>query len=91
MHLALRSGGSKARGDTSSADYCAALEKALLKTMEIFGPDSAQAMVMALQTRYGIKLGSPPWSSIEEIERALAEITGTGADIIISRMRSFMR
>jgi hypothetical protein len=83
--------GSRAPGDTSSADYCAALEKALLETMEIFGADSAQAMVIALKSKYGIRFGSAPCSSIEEIEKALVEITGTGADIIISRMRSFLR
>lgn len=82
---------SRTKVDTSSADYCASLEKALLETLGIFGEDSAKATVIVLKTRYGIRLGSPPCSSIEEIERALAEITGTGADIIISRMRSFLR
>ena len=77
--------------DTKSADYCKGLEKALREAMNVFGEDSANATIMALTSKYGIKIGKPPCSSIEDIEKALAEITGTGADIIVSRMRSFLR
>jgi len=86
----LRSVGSKTLGDTKSADYCTVLKKALLEAMDIFGEDSVTAIVMALKGKYSIKLGSPPCSSIEEIEATFVEITGTGVDIIASRMRSFM-
>ncbi len=89
-HVAARSAGSTVTEDIISADYCAAIEKAILKTMEIFGEDYAKATVMMLKNRYRIRLGSAPFSSIEDIERVLAEITGTGADMIISRMRLFL-
>jgi len=77
--------------DTKSVDYCEGLEKALREAMSAFGEDSATATIMALTSKYGIRIGKPPCSSIEDIEKALAEITGTGADIIVSRMRSFLR
>lgn len=82
---------SEAREQTGSADYCAGLERALREAMGVFGEDSVTAMIMALKGKCGIRLGEPPCSSIEEIEKALGEITGTGADIIVSRLRSFMR
>lgn len=77
--------------NTEDAGYCTRLEKALREAMSVFGEDSVTATIMALTSKYGIKIGKPPCSSIEDIERALAEITGTGADIIVSRMRSFLR
>jgi hypothetical protein len=80
-----------ASGSLDDAGYCTRLEKALREAMSVFGEDSATATIMALQSKYGIRIGNPPCSSIDEIEKALAEITGTGADIIVSRMRSFLR
>ncbi|MEM2140335.1 MAG: hypothetical protein QXJ74_01045 [Nitrososphaera sp.] len=73
------------------AGYCTRLERALREAMGVFGEDSVDAMIMALQNKYGLRIGKPPCSSIEEIESALSEITGTGADIIVSRMRAFLR
>jgi hypothetical protein len=82
---------SKGHEETGSVDYCAGVEKALREAMGVFGDDSMEATIMVLKNKYGIRLGNPPCSSITEIENALAEITGTGADIIVSRLRSFMR
>lgn len=78
-------------GNLEDAGHCARLEKALREAMSVFGEDSTTATIMALQNKYGVRIGKPPCSSIEEIEKALAEITGTDADIIVSRMRSFLR
>ena len=73
------------------ASYCAALEKALRQAASIFGDEAVEALMLALKERYNIRLGQAPCSSIEDIEKALADISGPGADIIISRVRSFLR
>ena len=73
------------------ASYCKELERALRQAAIIFGDHAAEALMLALKERYGIKLGQAPCSSIDDIARALCDISGPGADILISRVRSFLR
>lgn len=78
---------------TNSGDdsYCIALEGALRHSISIFGDQAAEALILALKERYNIRLGQAPCSSIEEIFEALTDLSGPGADILVSRIRSFLR
>jgi hypothetical protein len=70
---------------------CKKLEDAFVQAMRAFDESAVRVLKFHLEERYGIKIGACPCSSIEEIEAALTEIAGVGSDILISRMRSFMR
>lgn len=74
---------SEAHEKTSSADYCSGVKKALREAMGAFGEDSVEATFIMLKNKYGIRLGSPPCSSIAEIEEALGEITDTGVETLL--------
>jgi hypothetical protein len=80
-----------AQGDPGDASYCKELERALRQAASIFGDYAAEALILALKERYGIKLGQAPCSPIDDIAKALCDISGPGADILISRVRSFLR
>ncbi|MEO9295150.1 MAG: hypothetical protein ABI347_06075 [Nitrososphaera sp.] len=55
------------------------------------GDSAVEALVFVLKERYSIKLGGrSPCSSIEEIEAALVDISGTAAEILIMRMRAHL-
>ena len=80
-----------ASGDSGDDGYCIALESALRQAISIFGDQAAEALILALKERYNIRLGQAPCSSIEEITEALADLSGPGADILVSRIRAFLR
>ena len=80
-----------ASGDSGDGGYCIALEGALRQAISIFGDQAAEALILALKERYNIRLGQAPCSSVEEIFEALADLSGPGADILVSRIRSFLR
>jgi hypothetical protein len=63
----------------------------LRQAISIFGDQAAEALILALKERYNIRLGQTPCSSVEEIFEALADLSGQGADILVSRIRSFLR
>jgi hypothetical protein len=75
----------------NGADECTKIEVAFRKTMSIYGENTARVLLFQLEEKYDIRIGSTPCASLEEIEAALFDIAGVGADILISRMRSFMR
>ena len=77
--------------DYADDSYCIALEGALRQAISIFGEQAAEVLILALKERYNIRLGQAPCSSIEEIAKALADLSGPGADILVSRVRSFLR
>lgn len=70
---------------------CRKIEYAFRSATQIFGPAIIESLVSDLKEKYNIRIGTFPCSSVNEIEAALAEIIGTSADILVSRMRSFMR
>lgn len=70
---------------------CSKLADAFYKSMKVFDANASRVLEFHLQEKYGIRIGSAPCSSIEEIEKALRDIAGVAADILISRMRSFLR
>ena len=75
----------------SGADECKKVEEALRKAAVVFGENTINVLIYQLEKKYNIKIGSPPCASLDEIEKALFDIAGDGADLFISRMRSFMR
>lgn len=70
---------------------CKKIEAAFMKAMHAFDEQSIRVLLFHLEERYGIRIGSSPCASLEEIEAGLTEIAGVASDILISRMRSFLR
>jgi hypothetical protein len=72
--------------------YCEKLESALRQAMMIFGAPMVDALVKALRDQYGVRLGPNllPCSSLQEIEGALEQIAGSGAKILMNRIREFL-
>lgn len=68
-------------------DGCEKLEAALKSAAGILGDQAAEALIFVLKDSYGIRLGRSPCSSIEDIEAALVDISGAGAEILVGRMR----
>lgn len=58
----------------------------------LFGEPVVEALVTALKEKYGIRLGalSLPCSSLAEIESAMTQIAGSGAEILMNRMCSIL-
>ena len=75
----------------NSADECKKVEEALRKAAMVSEENTINVLKYQLEERYNVKIGSPPRASLDEIEKALFDIAGDGADLFISRMRSFMR
>lgn len=75
----------------NDASECKKIAEAFEKATKVFDPNTTLLLRSLLEERCGLKIGSPPCSTLEEIEAAMTEIAGTGADLLISRMRSFMR
>ena len=70
---------------------CRRLEEAFRLAMRVFDASTTRLLISELEDKYDVHIGEPPCSSLEEIERALVEVTDVGADLIISRMREFLR
>lgn len=70
---------------------CKKIEAAFAQAMRAFDEPAVQVLKFHLEERYGIRIGTYPCSTLEEIEAALTEIAGVAADLLISRMRAFMR
>jgi hypothetical protein len=81
-----------ADGDVNDPCYCEKLECALRQAALVFGEPVVEALVTALRDQYGIRIGPGrlPCSSLQEVEVALAEIAGSGAEILAKRMRHLM-
>jgi hypothetical protein len=75
----------------NGADECEKIEAAFKKAIGICGSDATNILLFHLEERYRIRIGSAPCALLEEINAALFDITGVGADLIIARMRSFMQ
>lgn len=71
---------------------CKTKRKALGYALELFSEDAARLLISHLEERYHLIInGSTPCSAIEDIENALHEIAGAGAEVIISRMHDYLR
>jgi hypothetical protein len=91
--MASRHSGAEEEGEgTSDPCYCERLEDALLQAAMVFGESVVEALVTSLKVQYGIRLGPSrlPCSSLEEIEKALTVIAGSGAQILMERMREIL-
>jgi hypothetical protein len=76
---------------SSDEAECKRIEAAFAQAMRAFDESAVRVLQFHLEEKYGIKIGSKPCASLEEIEATLTEIAGVAADILISRMRAFLR
>ena len=74
---------------------CKEKREALEKALSIFGENARRLLVTVLEDDYKLVIdgrnSSTPCSSVEDIERALFDVTGSSAHLIISRMHTFLR
>jgi hypothetical protein len=70
---------------------CRRIEVAFVQAMRAFDEPAVQILKFHLEEKYGIRIGVCPCSTLEEIEAALTEIAGVASDLLISRMRAFLR
>ncbi|UVS69941.1 hypothetical protein [Nitrososphaera viennensis] len=69
--------------------YCDRMEDAFLRACDIFEHSTVNVLMYHLEETYHIRF-KPPCSTLEDIEAALFDITGTGAGLIIKRMEKFL-
>lgn len=74
----------------SNAGDCKKIEEALKKAVGAFDKSAARVLLYHLEEKYRIRF-EPPCSSVEEIEAALFDIAGPASDLVVSRMRAFLR
>ncbi|HEU4985057.1 MAG TPA: hypothetical protein VFT58_05405 [Nitrososphaera sp.] len=74
----------------SDAGDCKKIEDALKRTLDTFEAPAVRVLLYHLAEKYHIRF-EPPCSSVEEIEAALFDIAGPASDLVVSRMRSFLR
>jgi hypothetical protein len=72
------------------AEKCRQISDAFHKAMAVFDDNTIRVLEFHLRDRYNIYIGSVPCSSVEEIEAALCDIAGSAAELLISKMRSFL-
>ena len=71
---------------------CKTKKEALKYALSVFGENASRLLISQLEDKYRLIVdGSTPCSSLEEIEGALLDIAGPTADLIISRMHTFLR
>lgn len=73
----------------SDAD-CKKIEEAFRKAVKVFDESAIRVLLFHFEEKYGIRF-EPPCPSVEDIETALYDIAGPASDLIVSRMRSFLR
>lgn len=70
---------------------CKTKRDALDYALEFVGETTARLLISALEDKHGLIInGSTPCSAIEDIEKALYEIAGAGAEPILTRMHDFL-
>lgn len=69
---------------------CENIREALREETVVRGEAAWKSIALQLQTVYGIRL-DPPCSTVQDVENALVDLLGTSADLIVVRMRSFLR
>jgi hypothetical protein len=70
---------------------CSQKREALKQALAMFSQDTYRVLVFHLEDRYKLIIEGSPCSAISDIEDALNEIAGPAADLIISRIHSFLR
>lgn len=70
---------------------CRSIDAAFVQAMRVFDESAVRVLKFHLEEKYGIRIGTCPCSNVEEIEAALREIAGIASDLLISRMRAFLR
>ena len=67
------------------------LAKAVDRSLDILGQNSKDALLFHLKHAYNISLDGGSCSSLEEIQRALKEVLGRGAALMISWINSELK
>ena len=84
-----------AKGEGVSEGYlydCKTKQNALNHALSVFGENAARLLISQLEDKYRLIVnGTTPCSSLEDIEHALFDIAGPSSDLIIARMRAFLR
>jgi hypothetical protein len=70
---------------------CRKIESAFRNATKVFDDSVVELLLYHLEKKYCVRIGPAPCSSVEEIEAALSDVLGGAADILISRMRAFLR
>lgn len=71
---------------------CKTKRAALKHALSIFGEDASRLFISQLEDKYKLIVdGGTPCSSVEDIDNAIMDIAGPSADLIISRMHSYLR
>jgi hypothetical protein len=64
---------------TSDPRECAKIAEAFERATKAFGQDTARLLRSLLEEKHGIRIGTCPCSTLEEIEAALFELAGVAA------------
>lgn len=70
---------------------CAQKRQALKHALRVFGENTYNLLVFHLEDRYKLIINGSPCSAVADIEAALTDMAGSSADLIISRMHSYLR
>lgn len=70
---------------------CAQKREALKQALGVFGNEAYNVLVFHLEDRYKLIINGSPCSAVADIESALTDMAGSSADLIISRMHSYLR
>lgn len=69
---------------------CTRIQGALRNAAIVMGDGVWESIEKQLQVAFHLRL-DPPCSTVGEIEKALVELLGSSADLIVVRMRAFLR
>lgn len=70
---------------------CAQKRKALNYAIAAFDESAYRLVVSQLEDRYKLIIEGSPCSAVADIEEALTDMAGHSADLIISRMHTYLR
>ena len=70
---------------------CTTKRQAFNQAISVFGEGAGRLLISQLEDKYKLRITSSPCSAIADIESALVDMAGPSADLIISRMHSFLR
>ena len=69
---------------------CDKIEQAFKNAVRVFDESAVRVLLYHLEEKYHMRF-EPPCPKLEEIEAALHDIAGPAADVIIVRIRAFLR
>lgn len=66
------------------------VKEAFLRAINVLGPETSRLLLYHLEHNYGISVEGSSFAKSSEIEAALTDVAGTGATLIIQKMREYM-